>query len=285
MTRTRRTLGLLCTASLLLAASIAQADPQPGACAVPIIPDGQFVSLSGSATTSNSCGESRSVSCGSSLFAGETVSTGAGGSAGLMVGDVLVVLGASSEARIEVSQGGAPEVTLLRGAARVIDPRESGPPARLAAGAASASFLGNDAEARIDAAGATLCGWDGALEVSRAGSSSAERCTAEGRSGSGVRLAVSDAGRAVTCEARPSIAAALDLVPLPQVAGGPAGFGPALPATQSMPRRSPCDIPGSGCGRLGGSAPTVTVVEQPPGNLPFPGGTGGGFPGGGGLLP
>ena len=51
MTRTRRTLGLLCTASLLLAASIAQADPQPGACAVPIIPDGQFVSLSSDVTT------------------------------------------------------------------------------------------------------------------------------------------------------------------------------------------------------------------------------------------
>jgi len=200
----------------------------------------------------------------------------------MMVGDVLTVVGPDSAARIGVTAGGVPDVLLERGGVRLIDPREAGSPAVLAAGKASASFVGNDAEARIGAGETTVCGWEAPLEVVRDGAAtSPERCTPARLGGASIGLASADGTTADTCEARPLFSALLHLAPLPPVAGGPPGFGPPLPEIIDAPPRSPCDNPGSGCGRSGDAPGGITVVEQTPGDLPFPGG-GGAFPGAGG---
>lgn len=279
-----RCLPALLGASIMTLGSSAWADPQPSSCAVPIVAGGQLVSLSGSATAVDACGNARRIACGSSLFSGDTVSTGVDGRAGVMVGDVLTLIGPGSAARIGVGANGALDVALERGAVRIIDPREQGPQVRLSANGASARFLGNDAEARIAQSrsgnATTLCGWEAPLEVTGArGATSFERCDDSRQTRSTI-----GASRADTCEARPALAMLSHLAPLPAVAGAPPGTGPPLPNVPGDPApRSPCDTPGSGCGGpRGGFA--ITVAEQPTGNAPFPGG-GAIFPGAGGAIP
>ena len=77
----------------------------------------------------------------------------------------------------------------------------------------------------------------------------------------------------------PPIVPMAHLDALPPVAARP--DLPELPTARDMPRRSPCDDPGAGCGAL--DLPGPSVIEQPEGTDPFPGG--GDFPGGGGEFP
>jgi hypothetical protein len=282
MSKLSRCPSLLITCATLLAASGALADPQPSSCSVSIRPGGQLVSLSGDATAVDACGNARRIACGSRLFNGETVATGPGATAGVMVGDVMTLVGPDSAAKVGLTRDGTAEVSLERGSARVIDPRESGAPVHLRAGQLSAAFVGNDAEARIDGPTARLCGWEDPLLVEGSG---AVRCDDSRASASTISVASpGTAPGATTCEARPAITTLAHLVPLPPVAAGPPGTGPTLPDVQNRPPRSPCDNPGSGCGGPRSNGGGISVSEQPVGDAPFPGG-GGAFPGAGGALP
>lgn len=289
MSTSSRCLPALLGAVILFTSSSGSADPQPSSCSVSIRPGGLLVSLSGNATAIDACGNSRRIECGSSLFSGETVSTAAGSTAGVMLGEVLTLVGPSSAASIGVSADGTADVVLERGGVRMIDPRENGPPVRLRARDASARFFGNDAEAHVvdgrSGTRVTMCGWEAPLGVARGGAdtpASFERCGDSRQASSTIALAASDAvAGSATCEARPAISTLAHLLPLPPVAGPPPGTGPPLPDVHGdPPPRTPCDNPGSGCGAprsVGGAM----VSEQPVGDGSFPG-AGGTFPGGGG---
>jgi hypothetical protein len=194
----------------------------------------------------------RALACGDPVFAGESVVTGPGSSAGLLLGeDLLAQVGEDSSLRLGTTPQGTPDATLQRGAVRVVDAREGGAAARLAAGSAAARVAGGDSEAYLlaEKAGgyAMFCEWD-ARDRMPAGPDS---CPPGG---------------------------VASLAPhFPAIAARDVAAGPAAPFSQSpselpalMPM--PCEDPGAVCafGR-------VIVDEEPPG--------GGGSPGGGGTFP
>ena len=271
---------LIVSTAMLLLNTNASADPQPDPCAVSILPGGTIVALTGVARAIDECDAARHVECEHTLFAGETLSTGPDSAAGVMVGDVLVVLAPNSSARIGVGDEGVADVLLRSGGVRLIDPREQGPPAQLSVANASARFVGNDAEAHLFEQVPTLCGWKEPLLVARNGDRSLERCD-HARPGTSAIALVSGDGTAGAemCEPRPAISTIAYLAPLPPVGAAAPGTGPPLPTEQDGPPRSPCDVPGSGCAFS--SDFNFSLTEQPPGDLSFPG-AGGTFPGGGG---
>jgi len=269
--------GRLLGSALLLAASSAVADPISGPAAC--LPGGKIVAQVGAASAAGP-GGSRPVSCGDELCAGDTVSTGANASAGILVGSVLTQLGPDSRARVDIQPQQAPAVELEQGAVRMIDPREGGAPGQLNAGNHYADISGNDVEAFLlaDASGTYLkfCERAAPLHV-RSGT---DHGIVDPGSCATARSPLASAGAAPaspgipalggSCQVSPAFSAMAHIVPLPPVAAA-GGSGPPLPEPPTGPRRSPCDVPGSGCGRAG-SGNGATVVEQPPGTDPFPGG-------------
>lgn len=274
----------LFTALAVLAGVAAVADDldvEPVAVCQPV---GHVASLTGRASAAAPGADPRALACGDPVCAGDRISTAADSSAGLLIGDVLAQLDASSRARVGHTPDAVADVSLEQGGVRVVDPRDAGAPARLTAAGAQARIVGNDAEAHVlaEKAGtyALLCEWDAPLEVTRG----RERAVAAPggclvakpseplyRAGGHEERIAALGG---TCDSGPPLA--LHLTPLPLVAAGPPG-GPPLPRVSPLPPRSPCDNPGVVCGG-------VTVVEQDPTTGPFPGGTGT-FPGGTGAPP
>jgi hypothetical protein len=241
---------------------------------------GHVATLAGEAAAERPGAPPRPLRCTDPVHAGERVVTPEGGRVGVLVGDVLAQLGEKSAVRVDETSGGTADLTLEQGAVRVIDPRDAGAEARLAALDARAAVLGNDAEAYVFAekAGpyAMLCEWDQPLTVARADESAvaqAGRCVVAKRR-EPLYLADAHAERlgapAVDACARDSVIGGIDLHLSPtDVAAGPLlgpWSGPGTPLT--LPPRSPCDDPGAGC---------ATIIEPPP--------TGGGIGGGGGTFP
>jgi hypothetical protein len=160
----------------------------------------------------------------------------------------------------------------------MIDPRDSGAPARLAVLDAHAAVVGNDAEAYLfsEKVGpyAMLCEWDAPLPVSRG---SEQKSAAPGEcviakpkeplyvaSGHDVRIpAVAEA-----CEPGPDLASLnsplhhltpADVASAGPFAAGNAGFGGVNPAAADFPGYVTCDV-GGACTR----PVPVEVVEPPP---------------------
>jgi hypothetical protein len=242
-------------------------------------PVGHVASLSGSATAQLPGAASRSLACGDAICAGDSVTTSAASSAGLLVGDVLTQLDADSTARIGVTPESAVDVELARGGVRMIDPSSGDAPARLSAVGAQGRVAGNDAEGYVLAEKggqyAIYCEWDDPLVVSR-GPETATAAPGEcvvAKRDEPLYMAPGHAERipALTDSCNPSFAVSPveHLDPLPIVAAGPPGEGPALPEVPLFPPPSPCDVPGVGCGG-------PSLEEQEPGEGGFPGG-GGGF--------
>jgi hypothetical protein len=239
---------------------------------------GQVAATHGSAVAERDGHAPRPLACGDPVHQGERIVTADGSRVGVLLGDVLAQLGGNSRVAVGRTAQDTADLELERGELRVIDPREGGPSARLAVLGNEARIAGNDAEAYVFAEKtgryAMLCEWDAPLEVARGGavltagpgacviSKSREPLyTARAHD---KRIAAPGADR---CDFGP-VVAALDLFTPFDVAAGPPGVGPELPAVFGGFVRSACDNPGSGC---------AAVAEAPPG--------GGGFPGGGGQLP
>ena len=147
--RNRWIVGFACGTALAFSAAPALADDPD---AVPVsgcTPVGHVASLSGSATAHLPGAAARSIACGDAICAGDSVTTGAASSAGLLVGDVLTQLDADSTARIGMTPESAVDVQLARGGVRMIDPSSGDAPARLSAVGAQGRVAGNDAEGYV----------------------------------------------------------------------------------------------------------------------------------------
>jgi hypothetical protein len=282
--RNRWIVGFACGTALALSAAPALADDLDAAPASGCTPVGHVASLSGSATAQLPGASARSIACGDTICAGDSVTTGAASSAGLLVGDVLTQLDADSTARIGVTAESAVDVQLARGGARMIDPSSGDAPARLTAVGAQGRITGNDAEGYVLAEKggqyAMLCEWDEPLEVSR-GPQTATAAPGEcivAKPSEPLYEAPGHPERipalADSCNPGFAIDPVAHLDPLPIVAAGPPGEGPPLPEVPLFPPPSPCDNPGVVCT----SGPGLD--EQPPTDDDFPGGNDGVFPGG-----
>ena len=270
MTRCRRFEAALPALLLAIAGASARADIVKGP--EPCVPAGRVASLTGPAATTRAR-VAHDLGCGEDVCSGDSVSTGAGSSLGLLTGGMLIQLGEQSSARVVLTAEGTPQVQVERGRVRVIDPREGGPPGRLAVLESHAEISGNDTEAELVGEGsersARFCEFAAPLRLN--GGTLAPGTCAAAQPGSalvataaptgGPSLAALDAA----CAPAPTIPSMAYLEPLPTVAAGPPNV-PPLPGPFDGPLRSPCDVPGSGC--TGG----ISVVEQPPAPDPFPGG-------------
>lgn len=269
-----------CTCMLALVAGPAAAEA----------PLGEVRSVTGEATARRGDETPRVLGCGDPVYAGDVVTTAADARVGLQTGDLATQLAADSRLRLDRLSGDLPSVTVERGKARMVDPREDGTPARLAALDASASVAGNDAEAYVFAEKvgpyAMLCEWDADLPVARADEHEVVRpgeCVISKPTEPLYTARAHDARIPVQvaeiCEVDPDAIASLAGSPLnhlspadvaapPPLSGvGTAGLGFHNPKGADMPTRAPCDVPGAGC-----VLPVpATAVEPPP--------VGGGFPG------
>ena len=270
MTRCRRFEAALPLLLCAIAGASARADIVKGP--EPCVPAGRVASLTGPAETTRAR-VAHDLGCGEDVCSGDSVSTGAGASLGLLTGGMLVQLGEQSTARVVLTAEGTPRVVVERGRVRVIDPREGGPPGRLDVLESHAEISGNDTEAELVGEGpdrsARFCEFAAPLRLND-GTLAPGPCTAARPGAALVATAAPASGPSLpaldaACAPEPTIPSMAFLAPLPPVGAGPPN-APPLPGPFDGPLRSPCDVPGSGC------TGTVSVVEQPPATDPFPGG-------------
>ena len=132
---------------------------------------GRVSAVGGDATAQQPGAEPRPLACGDPVFAGDTLRTGAGSSVGVQLDDVATHLDANTQVEIGRTPENTPSARLVRGKVRMIDPRDEGAPAQLAALDTDAGVKGNDAEAYVFAEKvgpyAMMCEWDAPLPVHR----------------------------------------------------------------------------------------------------------------------
>ncbi len=132
---------------------------------------GRVSAVAGEATAQQPGAEPRALACGDPVFAGDTLRTSSDSHVGVQQGDVATHLDANTQVVIGRTAQDTPSARLLAGKVRMIDPRDEGAPAQLAALDADARVSGNDAEAYLfsEKVGpyAMLCEWDEPLAVSR----------------------------------------------------------------------------------------------------------------------
>ena len=250
---------------------------------------GTVTSVVGEATARQPDGEARALACGDPIYEGDRVATAKQGRVGVMMGDTLANLAEDSQLLVERTPAETPDVTLTRGKVRVIDPRQGGAPARLAALDASAELAGTDTEAYVFAEKigpyAMLCEWDSPLVVVRPGERavvSPGDCVISKKTEPLYTAKAHDeripALAEQVCEVDPALLAALagapadHLSPADVAAPGPApsdsaGLGSLDPAVGDVAMRVSCDEPGT----CGAATPSFGFEPQPAGG-PAPAG-------------
>lgn len=132
---------------------------------------GRVNSVAGEVTAQRLGAEPRAIACGDPVYADDTLRTGRDSRVGVMLDDVSTHLDADTRVSLGRTAQAMPSARLEAGKVRMIDPRDSGAPARLAVLDADAQVIGNDAEGYIfsEKLGpyAMLCEWDAPLPVSR----------------------------------------------------------------------------------------------------------------------
>jgi hypothetical protein len=234
---------------------------------VPSGPVGQVASVQGDVRAVAPDGSSRALGCDDAVNACDSIVTGAGAGASLLVDDAVVQIGPDSQ--VALSARPAPELALERGGVRVVDARdEAAQRVQLFTPALSASTGRGDAEITRDGDNVRVCAHDEPLVVMAhdgaktvPAGSCLETDALGGLAGSpdgtpGVAL-----GDAASC---PFYVAGLPGL-VPPVSSPPPG-GPGVDPYEA-PGRDSCDDPGSGCGAV------CEICEDPDP------GTGCGFPG------
>src|SRR5262245_8059600 len=132
---------------------------------------GRVTAVAGEATAQQPGAEPRALACGDPVFAGDTLRTSGDSHVGVQLEDVATHLEANTQGGIERTAGKRPSARLRAGKGRMIDPRDEGAPAQLAALDTDARVRGNDSEAYIFSEKvcpyAMMCEWDAPLPVSR----------------------------------------------------------------------------------------------------------------------
>lgn len=276
---TARRISLTLCPTLLLA--LAAAAPSAAQDAV-----GQVTSLVGAARASGPGGE-RALACGDPVYAGDTVTTEEASSAGILMGEVLARVDATSALAFGRTGEGAPDTTLERGRVRVIDAREEGAAARLRARATAVEIAGTDTEAYLLAEKigpyAMFCEWDAPLAVSRGPESRTldpHQCVI---AKDAEPLYVADAhDERIPAEGGPPCPPELGHLAAPGphfsptdvAAGPPPDRWSSLARGVAGPGRDSCEDPGSGCLGGGNGGGGITIVSPPPGTGPQPGAPG-----------
>jgi hypothetical protein len=240
---------------------------------------GRVATLHGDVFAERPGEEPRRLGCRDPIYGGERIVTGEDARVGLLMGDLLAHVARQSALRVSERDGEA-DLRLERGALRVIDPRSKGAEARLALLDAGAEILGNDLEAYLldEKTGgfAMLCEWDAPLPVARGPESKlaepGECVIAKPLE----PLYVADAHEERLgspaedlCPLGP-LFSALELVsPTDAAAPPPSDPWSAIPSFSDLPRRSPCDVPGSGC--RSAFEPVAAGGEVPGGSGTFTG--------------
>lgn len=249
---------------------------------------GQVTSVVGDVRASGPGGAGRALACGDTVYAGDTISTAPGASAGILMDDVLARVDGGSSLSVGHTDSGTPDAQLENGRVRVIDARDAGGPARLGARNAEVRVAGNDAEAYVLSekvgAYAMFCEWDAPLAVRRGDemqSADPDHCVIakdaeplyvadaheERIPAAGGETCPPDLGGLGAPIAHFSPVASRDVA-----LGPPGGAWSSMAAAQAMPRFDPCDTPGSGCSAASGQS--IVIVEPPPSTDPRPGGPG-----------
>ncbi len=199
----------------------------------------------------------RPLKCRDPIYEGDRIVTGADARVGLLVGELLTHVAQDSVVSVSEERRAA-DLTLERGAVRVIDPRYDGGQARLALLEADARIIGNDLEAYVldEKTGgfAMFCEWDAPLEVGRGPES---RTAEPGECVIAKPLEPLYSAEAHEerlgspeddlCPLGPMFGALELLSPSDVAAAPPLDPWSAIPSFSDLPRRSPCDVPGSGC--------------------------------------
>jgi tetratricopeptide (TPR) repeat protein len=241
---------------------------------------GQVTSAAGEVVAIAADGSERTLGCGDPIYAGDRLATGAGANVGVLSGDYLTQLPDSSRVLFGQTASGAPDATLERGKVRIIDVREGGGTARLAAADAAVRVVGNDAEAYLlsEKVGgyAMFCEWDAPLDVVRRDEqklADPEQCIIakpheplyvadahEERIAAGpVETCPPDLGALASTDPHFSPIASRDVAAPP-----PPLVWSSLPDAPGPPGRNPCELPGSVCGFVAGAPPTgIIVVDEP----------------------
>jgi hypothetical protein len=250
---------------------------------------GRVTAVEGVATAQQPGEEARVLQCGDAVYDTDRLVTEDDAQLGMLLGDVLAHMPGDSTVLLDRTPERTPDVRLERGGVRLIDPRDAGALGYLSALDARAEFVGNDVEGYIFAEKvgpyAMLCEWDQPLAVTRGDE---RQVAAPGncviaKKAEPIYLARAHDERIPAladeiCEIDPGALAALagdptrHLTPADVAAAGPiagagtAGFGDSRPVSAGLPDRSPCDVPGSGCGvglSLGAFAPTPGPFPNP----------------------
>jgi hypothetical protein len=204
---------------------------------------GRVTAVAGEATAQQPGAEPRALACGDPVFAGDTLRTGSNSHVGVQLDDVATHLDANTQVEIGRTPENTPSARLLAGKVRMIDPRDEGAPAQLAALDENARVKGNDAEAYIfsEKVGpyAMMCEWDAPLPITR-----------------GRESKVADPGHCVIAKPKePLYTADAHEQRIPALAQECAP-GPEL-ASLNDPRHhlSPTDVAAPGYGPVGGFGP------------------------------
>ena len=251
-------------------------------------PLGHVSAVAGEATAQRADEAPRELACGDPVYEGDTLRTGADGRVSVLLDDVMTALDADSEVKLGRTPQSMPAARLLAGKVRMIDPRDAGAPAGLAALDADADLTGNDVEAYLfgEKVGpyAMLCEWDAPLPVTRGEESltadPGECVIAKPRE----PLYTADAhdaripALAEACEPGPALARLNDplhhLTPADVAAPGPvaglgsAGLGGLNPAAAENPGRQACDVDIGSCLL---PLPLAAVEPDPVTCIPAPG--------------
>jgi len=278
----RRRTGILSPACLLV--GLALAALLAGAAGADERVVGEVTSVVGKATAQQPDGEARALACGDPIYEGDRVATAKEGRVDVMMGDTLAHLSEDSQLLVERTPAETPDVTLTRGKVRVIDARQGGAPARLAALDASAELAGTDTEAYVFAEKigpyAMLCEWDAPLVVVRPGEravASPGNCVISKKTEPLYSAKAHEeripALAEQVCEVDPALLAALagspadHLSPADVSAPGPAadsaGFGKLDPAVGDVAMRVSCDEPGT----CGAATPSFGFEPAPAGGV------------------
>lgn len=242
---------------------------------------GRVTSATGEVVAIAPDGSQRTLSCGDSIYSGDTLATGAGSNVGVLSGDYLTQLPGESRVEFAQTDTGQPDATLKRGMVRVIDVREGAGIARLAAGDAAVKVSGNDAEAYLltEKVGgyAMFCEWDAPLDVVRRDEekiANPEQCiiakpheplyVADAHDqripAAGIDTCPPDLGALASTEPHFSPLASRDVAAAP-----PPLVWSSLPDSPGPPGLNPCEIPGTVCGAT--AATNVLIFNEPPPRL------------------
>ncbi len=240
---------------------------------------GRVSSVAGEATAQRPGEAPRDLSCGDAVYADDTLRTGADSRVGVLLDDVMTHLDADTSVALGLTDQAMPAARLESGKVRMIDPRDGGAPARLAALDAAAQVSGNDAEAYVFAEKvgpyAMLCEWDAPLPVARgdeAKTAAPNECViAKPKEPLYTANAHDERIPAVdeVCDLGPELARLSSplhhLTPADVAAPGPvaglgsAGLGALNPAAAQGPTRQACDASVGSC-----ASPLPFVAVEPP---------------------